>query len=108
MTAAHAAILGIAALTIAGVIVRPWRLPEATWAVLGAAALILFSLISPSDALLAVRKGTDVYFFLIGMMLLAEFARHEGSSIGWRPMRCAVQAGSPSGCSRWSMAWVRS
>ncbi|HEY5263781.1 MAG TPA: arsenic transporter, partial [Steroidobacteraceae bacterium] len=53
-------------------------LPEATWAVLGAAALTVFSLITPSDALQAVRKGTDVYLFLIGMMVLAEFARHEG------------------------------
>jgi arsenical pump membrane protein len=78
VTAAHAATLGVAALAIAGVIVRPWRLPEATWAVLGAATLAAFSLISPSAALLAIRKGTDVYLFLIGMMVLAEFARHEG------------------------------
>src|SRR5665213_2467313 len=75
---AHAATLAIAALSIAGLLVRPWRLPEATWAVLGAVALTVFSLISPSDALQAVRKGTDVYLFLIGMMVLAEFARHEG------------------------------
>jgi arsenical pump membrane protein len=61
-----------------GVIVRPWNLPEATWAVLGAAVLTAFSLISVSDSLAAVRKGTDVYLFLIGMMILAEFARHEG------------------------------
>jgi arsenical pump membrane protein len=27
---------------------------------------------------LAIRKGTDVYLFLTGMMVLAEFARHEG------------------------------
>jgi len=78
MTPAHAATFVIAALTIAGVIVRPWRLPEATWAALGAAALVVFSLISPADALHAVREGTDVYLFLIGMMVLAEFARHEG------------------------------
>jgi arsenical pump membrane protein len=70
--------LSIAALAVAGVIVRPWRLPEATWAVLGAAALIVFSLISPSETLHAIQKGTDVYLFLIGMMVLAEFARHEG------------------------------
>jgi arsenical pump membrane protein len=70
--------LGVAAFSIAGVILRPWRLPEAIWAVLGAAALTAFSLISTSDALLAIRKGTDVYLFLTGMMVLAEFARHEG------------------------------
>jgi arsenical pump membrane protein len=78
MNAAHTATLTIAVLAIAGVILRPWRLPEATWAVLGAVALPLFSLLPPSAALLAIGKGTDVYRFLIGMMVLAEFARHEG------------------------------
>jgi len=78
LTSAHAATLGVAGLAIAGIIVRPWQLPEATWAVLGAATLAAFSLISPSGALLAIRKGTDVYLFLVGMMVLAEFARHEG------------------------------
>jgi arsenical pump membrane protein len=68
----------IAALATAGVIVRPWRLPEAIWAVLGAAALVVFGLLSWSDALAGVLKGTDVYLFLVGMMLLAELARQEG------------------------------
>jgi arsenical pump membrane protein len=78
VTPAHAATLCVAALAIAGVILRPWRLPEAIWAVLGAATLTVFSLISVSGALSAIRKGTDVYLFLTGMMVLAEFARHEG------------------------------
>jgi arsenical pump membrane protein len=78
LTPAHAATLVIAALAIAGVILRPWRLPEALWAGLGAITLTVSSLISPADAVLAIRKGTDVYLFLTGMMVLAEFARHEG------------------------------
>ena len=68
---------GIAALATAGVIVRPWRLPEAIWAVLGAAALVVLGLLSWSDALAGVLRGTDVYLFLAGMMLLAELARQE-------------------------------
>jgi arsenical pump membrane protein len=64
----HIAIWLIAATSIAGVIARPWKLPEALWAVLGAAALVAFSLISIGDAWLAIRKGTDVYLFLTGMM----------------------------------------
>ena len=75
---AHLATWFIAALSVLGVIIRPWRIPEALWAVSGAAALALFSLISPSDVLAAIMKGTDVYFFLTGMMLLAELARQEG------------------------------
>ena len=75
---AHIATWGIAASAIVGVIVRPWQLPEAFWAMLAAVALVIFSLISLPDAASAVMKGTDVYLFLIGMMLLAELARHEG------------------------------
>ena len=78
MISAAQATWGIAALATAGVIVRPWRLPEATWAVLGAAALLLSGLLSWSDALAGVAKGLDVYLFLAGMMLLAELARREG------------------------------
>jgi arsenical pump membrane protein len=73
-----AAILTIAALATAGVVVRPWRLSEAVWAVLGAIALVGFGLLSWSDALAGILKGLDVYLFLTGMMLLAELARREG------------------------------
>ncbi len=74
----HVATWLIAALVILGVIVRPWKLPEALWAVLGAALLVLTQLISLPDAWAAIHKGTDVYLFLTGMMLLAELSRHEG------------------------------
>ena len=78
MTIANDTIWAIAALSTLGVIARPWRLPEATWAVTGAVMLIVFGLLPWSDALKAVAKGTDVYLFLSGMMLLAELARNEG------------------------------
>ena len=62
---------------ISGVIIRPFKIPEAVWAVSGAVILIVLQLISPADAFLGITKGTDVYLFLIGMMLLAETAREE-------------------------------
>ena len=68
----------VAALATAGVIVRPFNLPEAIWAVAGAVLLVVLGLISIPDALTGVAKGTDVYLFLFGMMLLAEIAREEG------------------------------
>jgi arsenical pump membrane protein len=74
----HIATWVIAALAIAGVIIRPWKLPEALWAVAAAVALAILGLISWPDAGQAALKGTDVYLFLIGMMLLAELARHQG------------------------------
>jgi arsenical pump membrane protein len=92
----HIATWCIAASAIAGVIVRPWKLPEALWAVLAALALIVLSLISLPDAAKAVLKGTDVYLFLVGMMLLAELARHEGL-FDWLAAFAVKQAkGSPT------------
>jgi arsenical pump membrane protein len=75
---ANFATWSISALAVLGVIVRPGNLPEALWATLGAVALVLLSLISPPAAAAAVLKGTDVYLFLVGMMVLAEVARQEG------------------------------
>jgi arsenical pump membrane protein len=68
----------ITAATIAGIIFRPRQWPEVIWACLGALLLILLRLISPAAALSAIARGTDVYLFLAGMMLLADLARHEG------------------------------
>jgi arsenical pump membrane protein len=68
----------IAAVATGGVILRPFGWNEAVWAVLGAAALVVFQFLSPADALIGIGKGLDVYLFLIGMMLLAEIAREEG------------------------------
>ena len=68
----------ISAIATAGVIIRPFSWPEAIWAVLGAVALLAFGLIGLDVAWTGIRKGADVYLFLIGMMLLAETARQEG------------------------------
>lgn len=68
----------IAALATLGVILRPFAWPEAIWATLGAVLLVVLGLMPWSVALEGVAKGTDVYLFLVGMMLLSEVARKEG------------------------------
>lgn len=68
----------ITILAIAGVITRPFKIPEAVWAVSGAVLLVVFRLILAGDALIGIGNGTDVYLFLTGMMLLSETAREEG------------------------------
>lgn len=78
MVSPHLATWVIAALATAGVILRPFDWPEAVWAVAGAALLVGLGLLSPADALTGVGKGTDVYLFLTGMMLLSETAREAG------------------------------
>lgn len=73
----HVATWSIAFLSIAGVIIRPFKVPEAVWAVGGAILLLVCRLISPAEGITGVSRGTDVYLFLTGMMLLAETAREE-------------------------------
>src|ERR1700754_4539682 len=70
-------ILIISVISIGAVIIRPFRIPEAVWAVAGALCLLVFCLLTPSEELRGIGKGTDVYLFLTGMMLLAETAREE-------------------------------
>ncbi|KQR78039.1 arsenic transporter [Rhizobium sp. Leaf341] len=69
---------GISALAVAGVITRPFHLPEAVWAVLGAALIAALGLMPLSAVWSGIARGYDVYLFLIGMMLLSELARKEG------------------------------
>ncbi|UZE50182.1 arsenic transporter [Rhodopseudomonas sp. P2A-2r] len=71
-------IWGVAGVATFGVIVRPFRLPEYVWALIGAGILVAFGLLPWRDAIAAAGKGTDVYLFLVGMMLLSEVARQQG------------------------------
>ena len=96
MLTAVAETWSIAGLATAGVILRPARLPEAIWAVGGAAALLAFGLIPPSVALAGVAKGLDVYLFLAGMMLLAEVARRDGLFDWLARLATAFARGSPA------------
>jgi arsenical pump membrane protein len=82
---------GIAAMATAGVILRPFAWPEFIWAVTGAVLLIALNLLPAAEALAAVAKGTDIYLFLIGMMLLAELARQEGL-FDWLAAKAATMA----------------
>ncbi|WP_428486269.1 arsenic transporter [Rhodopila sp.] len=85
------AIWGIAAAATAGVIIRPFSWPEFIWAVGGALLLIVLGALPANEALTGVAKGTDVYLFLTGMMLLAELARQEGL-FDWLAAKAAGQA----------------
>lgn len=91
MILATGATWGICALSTAGVIARPFRWPEAIWAVAGAALLLLLGLMPPGAALHAVGEGMDVYLFLIGMMLLSETARQQGL-FDWVAATAAIHA----------------
>ena len=91
MNFATGATWAICAAATATVIARPLRWPEAIWAVLGAASLLATGLMPPSAAFGAIAKGTDVYLFLIGMMLLSETAREQGL-FDWVAATAAIHA----------------
>ena len=69
-------------------------------------ALVLLNVLPLHDAWDAALKGSDVYFFLIGMMLLSEVARTEGL-FDWLAVK-AVQAarGSQRSVSFSSSIWL--
>ncbi len=92
MNVATLATWAIAVGATAGVILRPWRLPDYLWACSGAALLVLLGLLSLPDAQHGVMKGADVYLFLTGMMCLAELARQEGL-FDWLAARATRLAG---------------
>ncbi len=82
---------GIAGLATAAVITRPFSWPEFIWAVAGAGLLVALGLLSPGEAWSGVARGTDVYLFLTGMMMLSELARQEGL-FDWLAARAALLA----------------
>ncbi|MDQ1470954.1 MAG: arsenical pump rane protein [Bryobacterales bacterium] len=93
----------IALAAILCILVRPRQWPEAVWACLGALLLFVFRLISLRDAGTAVAKGSDVYLFLAGMMLLSELARREGV-FDW--LAClAVRASRGSGARLFALVY---
>jgi arsenical pump membrane protein len=68
----------IVGISIILMLVRPRGIPEFYWIGSGALLLVLLRLVPFTLAAHAVAEGSDVYLFLIGMMLLSELAREHG------------------------------
>lgn len=78
LAVAHVMSPTIVAISILLMLLRPRGIAEVWWISGGALLLILFRLIPLKLAGHAIAEGSDVYLFLIGMMLLAELAREQG------------------------------
>ncbi|MBS1806315.1 MAG: arsenic transporter [Acidobacteria bacterium] len=65
-------------MSVALMLLRPFRVAEVYWVGAGAILLCALRLIPLSLAGKAVAEGLDVYLFLTGMMLLSELARDHG------------------------------
>jgi arsenical pump membrane protein len=74
----HVLLLLIVGLSIVLMLVRPRGIPEVYWIGGGALLLIVLRMVPLRLAGKAVAEGSDVYLFLIGMMLLSELAREHG------------------------------
>jgi len=68
----------IVGISILLMLLRPRNIPEVYWISGGAVLLVVLRLIPLSLAGKALGEGTDVYLFLIRMMLLSELAREHG------------------------------
>lgn len=68
----------IVGISILLMLIRPKDIPEVYWIGGGALLLVMLRLVPLKLAGKAIAEGSDVYLFLIGMMLLSELARKHG------------------------------
>ncbi len=94
---AHAVLPCIVAASILLMLIRPRGIPEVWWISGGALLLIALRLVPLKSAGQAAAKGTDVYLFLIGMMLLSELAQQQGV-FDW--VASVAVRGAKGSCSR--------
>jgi arsenical pump membrane protein len=94
---AHILLPAIVSISILLMLLRPRNIPEVWWISGGACLLMALRLIPVKLAASAVAEGSDVYLFLIGMMLLAELAREQGV-FDW--VSAIAVRGAKGSCSR--------
>ena len=75
---AHVMLVAIVAVSILLMLIRPRGFAEVYWIGGGALLLVVLRLVPLKLAGKAIAEGSDVYLFLIGMMLLSELAREHG------------------------------
>jgi arsenical pump membrane protein len=81
MNMSHGELILLGCIVAASLLLMLWRpknISEAWWIGAGVALLLATRLLPIRTALTAVGKGTDVYLFLTGMLLLSELAREQG------------------------------
>ena len=94
---AHLLLPLIVAISILLMLIRPGNIPEAYWISGGALLVIVLRLMPLKLAGRAIAEGSDVYLFLIGMMLLSELAREHGV-FNW--LSSIAVRGANGSCSR--------
>jgi arsenical pump membrane protein len=84
--------IAIFAVTLVGIIVRPWRLNEGGAALIGGALVLVTGLVSLPQAGAALLADWNVFFFFLGMMALSVLAEQAGF-FDWAAAHAARLAG---------------
>jgi len=83
--------IGVFAAMLALIGIRPGRLNDAWWTTLGAAAMLLFGLVSPREALGSAVAGKNALLFLLALLTLSMLLGKSGF-FDWAAIRCARTA----------------
>jgi arsenical pump membrane protein len=83
----------IAAFTLLGIMLRPFRLNEAICALTGAALLLLLGLLAPGIALGTLLQDWNTFLFFLGMMSLSALAETAGL-FDWLAIQAARLSGN--------------
>lgn len=71
-------ILLVTVLTLLGIMLRPWKINEAIFALCGAAILLLLGLITPGKAATTLLGDWNTFLFFLGMMSISTLAEAAG------------------------------
>ncbi len=85
----------IAILTLLGIMLRPFKLNEATFALSGAGLLLILGLITPRSAFTTLFQDWNTFLFFLGMMSLSALAEVAGL-FDWLAIQAARLSGNSS------------
>lgn len=85
----------IAVLTLLGIMLRPFKWNEATFALLGAGLLLVLGLITPTSAFTTLFQDWNTFLFFLGMMSLSALAEVAGL-FDWLAVQAARLSGKSS------------
>ena len=68
----------IFSITLLAIMVRPYRIPEAFAAAVGAAAMMATGIVGPADAVRVLGRQLNVYGFFLGLMTISAIADQAG------------------------------
>lgn len=88
-------IVAITIVTLIGIMIRPFKLNEATFAIAGAILILVLGLITPQTAFTTIFQDWNTFFFFLGMMSLSALAEVAGL-FDWLATQAARLSGNSS------------